>query len=372
MLGLNLPPLPLLDTVGNVVSGLPTSILAKVPDVLGGITAKLGLNLGDIGGSPSDNGQNGSGGKESGPLGLLNVAGPLGILRGDGGNGGNEKDAGVEEQAGGLPIVGGGLPILGQGETEGGGGIGLLNVAGPLGLLEGAGGGGRQSQRQTGGAPAGKPDPNPSPGSGSGASPLDLLGAQLPSVLDIASSGPLAGRSKSDDVLGRLPIDKLASIPTSHSEPAGLGSGHFSLDQQHQGPTATQPQPLQSEREPVMQPAQSAIWKCDPQGQMSAVWQNPGGGESEGLRKHLLRGASAAIAGDGRQRSSWLLIILARVPTRFFTGGPCANTVCLAVDIQALQAIHGADIEEVVSLSFVRRACTWEGLIAKKLVAGLL
>jgi hypothetical protein len=37
------------------------------------------------------------------------------------------------------------------------------------------------------------------------------------------------------------------------------------------------------------------------------------------------------------------------VPARFFTGGPCAHTICLAADIEVLKGVHGADLAEVVS-----------------------
>ena len=50
-----------------------------------------------------------------------------------------------------------------------------------------------------------------------------------------------------------------------------------------------------------------------------------------------------------------MLTEIAKVPAQFFTGGPCAHTICLAADVEALKGIHGGDLAEVVCahISFI-------------------
>lgn len=129
----------------------------------------------------------------------------------------------------GLPALLAKLPgplggLLGGGGGDAGADGGLLNVVGgPLNLLGGGGSGDDASNEGKKGG---------------------LLGLQLP------GSGSVSDDGEGDSFIG-VP-NKLASRPTS------------SL-------------PIQM-TQPIVQTAQSAIWKCDPQGLMGAMWQNPGGG----------------------------------------------------------------------------------------------
>lgn len=178
-LGLTLPPLPLLDTLGGVLSGLP-QLLGKIPGSLGGL---LGLHLPGSGDGPASLPASGGGapenGKGKGPLdGLLHIVGPAA-----GSGSGSEADS--------SPL--GSLPLVGSG--GGGGGLPLGNIGSILGGGGGAGPNGESS-------PA-------SPSNDEG-----FLGLHLPANLlahhNPASSGTVPG-------------------PHSHADP-GAGSGHFPLD----------------------------------------------------------------------------------------------------------------------------------------------
>ena len=222
-LNLNLPPLPLIDQVGGLLSGLP-QLLGKVPGL-------LGINLGG-----------GSGGGEGGS------GGPLGGLGGIGGLGDLTK-----------------------------GGLGsLLHIVGP-----GAGSGSASGTRSEGGSPVPATDVLPN-GSGGGGSPLGggddggLLGLHLPSQLLGLSrppSPPGSGSNKAPTSEGTGPITSgNENGAHSHEEPVNPSTGQ---------PGGFPLESFDSDKlsQPVEQPAQSAIWHCDERGNMGASWTNPDGCE---------------------------------------------------------------------------------------------
>ena len=233
-LNLNLPPLPLVNQVGGLLSGLP-QLLAKIPGL-------LNVNLvGVLGGGGRDAPESGDGnGGAPAPGGGLLA--PLGGLGGIGGAGGLDKLGDV---------------------TKGGLG-GLLHIVGPG---AGTGSGSDPSSSPTSGANTGNDRATPSspasqdqnavPGIDEG-----LLGLHLPAQL-----------------LGLIH----PSTPAAPASPAPVTPGAQQGAHSHAEPNTNPGQgfPLDSDRlsQPVSQPAQSAIWSCDERGNMGASWTNPDGCE---------------------------------------------------------------------------------------------
>lgn len=111
-----------------------------------------------------------------------------------------------------------------------------------------------------------------------------LLGATLPSNPLSALSNPTSGLDGLLNVAGPLNLlggggssdDASSSDDNGDDDSFGGGGSKFAARPGRPGSSIIPEEMMQ----PMRQPAQQAIWSCDEAGNLGAVWQNPGGGES--------------------------------------------------------------------------------------------